>query len=80
MKTHLLLLPPFPFSNKTHSHHLDHFSSDETGSCVEVSSQTILNLDHSSQSPVLNSINPVANRSSNRTRRMPVTRNRDFLW
>jgi hypothetical protein len=41
-------------------------SPEEMESCVEVSSQTILNLDHSSQSPVLNSITSVANRSSNR--------------
>jgi hypothetical protein len=55
-------------------------SLDEMESCVEVSSQTLLNLDHSSQSSVLNSINSVDNRSSNRIRRMPVTRNRDSLW
>jgi hypothetical protein len=52
---------------------------DEMESCVEVSNQTILNLDHPSQNPVLNSINFVANRSSNRIRRTPVTRNRDFF-
>jgi hypothetical protein len=55
-------------------------STDETGSCLDALSPTNLNCDHSSQNHVLTLGNPVTNRISNRVRRAPVTRNKDFLW
>jgi hypothetical protein len=59
---------------------LDRSSLNEMESCVEVSNQALVDSDHSSRSSATNSINFVANRSSNRIRRTPVTRNKDFLW
>jgi hypothetical protein len=57
----------------------DNSSPDEMEKCGEVLSQIVLNLDPSSHNCVLNLTKSVANRSSNRVRRVPITRDRYFL-
>jgi exonuclease III len=58
---------------------MDHPPLDEMENCADIPRQKVLNLDLSSQNPVLNLSNSVINRSSNRIRRTPVTRNNDFF-
>jgi hypothetical protein len=55
-------------------------SSEEIRSCLDVLSPTNLNCDYPSHNTVLTLANPVTNRIFNRVRRVPVTRNKDFLW